>query len=96
MKGMVSIMRTWEDFKKDPRSFTNMSEEDGTLIDTLAYLQAIRIKRNISQTELGKKIGMSQPQIARIEGMDVMPTLATLKKYAAGLGFKITLSVVPV
>ncbi|WP_436970003.1 helix-turn-helix domain-containing protein [Lactobacillus helveticus] len=43
-----------------------------------------------------KKIGMSQPQVARLENLVVQPTLASLRKYAAGLGFKITLSVVPV
>lgn len=38
---------------------------------------------------------MSQSQIARLENLDVMPTLSTLQKYASGLGFTISLSVVP-
>lgn len=57
-------------------------------------LQGLRwIFRKLS---LVKKIGMSQPQVARLENLVVQPTLASLRKYAAGLGFKITLSVVPV
>lgn len=95
MKGMANNMRTWEDFKNDPKSFTNMSEEEGNMIDTLAFLHATRIKMGISQTELGKKIGMSQPQVARLENMDVKPTLTTLNRYASGLGFSIKLSIVP-
>ena len=40
-------MRTWEDFKNDPSTFTNMSKEEETLIDTLAFLHATRIKMKI-------------------------------------------------
>lgn len=60
-------MKTWEDFKTNPRSFTNMSEEEVNMIDTLAFLHATRIKMNISQTTLSQKIGMSQSQIAKLE-----------------------------
>ncbi len=58
-------MRTWEDLKNDPSTFTNMGKEEETLIDTLAFLHATRIKMKISQVELGRKIGLTQPQIAR-------------------------------
>jgi len=87
-------MRTWEDLKNDPSTFTNMSKEE-TLIDTLAFLHATRIKMKISQVELGRKIGLTQPQIARLENLDVIPTFTTLSKYAAGLGFNLKLTVVP-
>ena len=49
----------------------------------------------ISQVELGRKIGLTQPQIARLENLDVIPTFTTLSKYAAGLGFNLKLTVVP-
>ncbi len=88
-------MRTWEDLKNDPSTFTNMSKEEETLIDTLAFLHATRIKMKISQVELGRKIGLTQPQIARLENIDVIPTFTTLGKYAAGLGFNLKLTVVP-
>lgn len=95
MKGMADNMRTWEDFKNDPKSFTNISKEEGNMIDTSAFLHATRIKMGISQTELGKKIGMSQPQVARLENLEVKPSLSTLNRYASGLGFNIKLSIVP-
>ena len=81
-------MRTWEDLKNDPSTFTNMSKEEETLIDTLAFLHATRIKMKISQVELGRKIGF-------LENLDVIPTFTTLGKYAAGLGFNLKLTVVP-
>lgn len=32
---------------------------------------------------------MTQPQLAKIENLDSIPTLPTLNKYAAGLGLQI-------
>ena len=55
MKGLENNMRTWEDFKRNSKSFTNMTEKEGNLIDTLAFLHATRIKMNILQTQLGQK-----------------------------------------
>lgn len=61
----------------------------------IILIKFLRIKQHISQKYLAEKIGMSQSQIARLENLDVMPTLSTLQKYASGLGFTISLSVVP-
>lgn len=85
-------MTSWEDFRKEP---STLSESEVELIDTLSFLQANRIKQHISQKELGDRIGMSQSQVARLENMDVFPTLKSLIRYAKGLGFNLTLSVVP-
>lgn len=83
---------TWDDFKKQPSS---LSQDEIDIIDTLSMLQATRIKRGITQKQLAEKSGLSQPQIAKIENLDSMPTLKTLRRYAAGLGLKINLEVVP-
>lgn len=37
---------------------------------------------------------MKQPQLAKIERLDSLPTLATLNRYARGLGKEIRLSIV--
>ena len=42
-----------------------------------------------------KSQGMTQPQLAKIENLDSIPTLPTLNKYAAGLGLQIKLSISP-
>lgn len=85
-------MTTWADIKK---SQTAIPEEEMTLIDTLSFLQVQRIKQGITQTEFAKRIGMTQPQLAKIENVDSTPTLTTLNKYAAGLGLQIKLSILP-
>ncbi len=80
-------MRKWEDIDKHQ---TVATKEELSIIDTLSFLEVQRIKRII-----GKKIGMTQPQLAKIENLDSIPTLPTLNKYAAGLGLQIKLSISP-
>ena len=84
-------MTTWEDFsqklKKD-------NPEKLAIIKTLADLESERIKQGISQKDFAEKIGMKQPQLAKIERLDSLPTLATLNRYVRGLGKEIRLSIV--
>ena len=84
-------MTTWEDFsqklKKD-------NPEKLAIIKTLADLESERIKQGISQKDFAEKVGMKQPQLAKIERLDSLPTLATLNRYARGLGKEIRLSIV--
>jgi transcriptional regulator with XRE-family HTH domain len=81
-------MTTWSEYKKTMTSFTS---EELSVMDMLSALQAERIRRGISQREFADKIGMKQPQLAKIERMDSMPTLGTLSRYAAGLGLQLKL-----
>ena len=68
-------MTTWNELKKE---LTSISPEEMTAIDSLAYLHAQRIKQGISQVELAKRIGMKQPQLAKIENLTSIPSLETL------------------
>jgi len=52
-----------------------------------------RLKRNLSQRSLAKKVGTSQSVIARIEGMDANPSLLLLKRIAAALGAQLKISI---
>ena len=85
-------MRTWKDIRENQ---TSIPKEELSLIDTLSFLQAKRIKQGIYQTEFSGRINMTQPQLAKIENLDSTPTLATLNKYAKGLGLEIKLSILP-
>ncbi len=75
-------MTTWKEFKKE---ITIFSSEEMELIDSLAFLVAKRLELGISQKELAKRTGMSQSQIEKIESVDSIPSLATLKRYANGI-----------
>lgn len=86
-------MRTWDEIDKHQ---TVISKAEASIIDTLSTLEAQRIKRGYSQAEFAKKVGMTQPQLAKIESLDSMPTLSTLNQYAAGLGLEVKLTVKPI
>lgn len=51
-----------------------------------------RLKRNMSQRDLAKKVGTSQAAISRIEGMDGNPSLGLLKRIATALDTKLQIS----
>ncbi|MEK1296543.1 helix-turn-helix transcriptional regulator [Limosilactobacillus fermentum] len=85
-------MKTWSDIANNQ---TVLTEEELSIINTLSFLEAQRIKQGLTQSEFARRIGMSQPQLAKIESMESIPTLTTLNKYAAGLGLEIRLTVAP-
>ena len=51
-----------------------------------------RLKRNLSQRDLAKKVGTSQAAISRIEGMNGNPSLSLLKRIAQALNTKLRIS----
>ncbi len=51
-----------------------------------------RLKSNLSQRELAKKVGTSQAAISRIESMDANPSLSLLKRISTALGSKLQIS----
>ncbi|MEW2134980.1 helix-turn-helix transcriptional regulator [Streptomyces sp. NPDC005435] len=50
-----------------------------------------RSELNLSQTELARRAGMSQPQISNIEGGDSVPTLPLLTRLAKALDASLTI-----
>ena len=47
-----------------------------------------RVEHGLSQAELGAKLGVSQPHVARLKSGDQSPTLATLARLAQRLGLE--------
>lgn len=76
-------------------SFSSIPTEDKFIIDTMAELYAERIRSKVSQQELAERIGMKQPQVAKLERLESVPTLKTLNRYAEGLGLKLKIGLVP-
>lgn len=52
----------------------------------LEGIEHVRRGSGMSQTELGERIGLSQPQVSRLESKPENATLGMLKKIAAALG----------
>lgn len=85
-------MATWDEVKKN---LTSISSDEMTAIESLAYLHAQSIKQGISQMELARRIGMKQPQLAKIENLTSIPSLETLDRYARGLGLQAVVTFKP-
>ena len=54
-----------------------------------------RADNQLTQTALGRMLGMSQPAVARLEAGEHMPTLPTLKRISEALGIEILVSIRP-
>lgn len=66
----------------------------------LAHAVAMRVlkyrtERSLSQSALGRQLGMAQPAIARLEAGDHEPSLATLARLARGLGLEFHIDITP-
>jgi transcriptional regulator with XRE-family HTH domain len=54
-----------------------------------------RVDRDLSQRELAERLGMKQPQVARLELGEVNPSMETLMRVSAHLGIEFTIDVRP-
>lgn len=56
------------------------------LEEGMSLVRAWREHLGLSQREVARRMGVSQPAFAKMEAKDAKPRLATLKKIAAALG----------
>jgi ribosome-binding protein aMBF1 (putative translation factor) len=73
------------------------AEWERTALARAIALAVVRFRtdRGLSQRGLASLLGMTQPQVARIERGDVNPSMDTLVRVAAGLGIELTINVTP-
>lgn len=68
------------------------------LEDEFAVAKAVIAARNragLTQTELARKMGTTQPVVARMEGGRIQPSLRTLQRLAQATGSKLTIRFEP-
>lgn len=68
------------------------------LEDELAMAKAIIAARNragLTQMELARKMGTTQPVVARMEGGGIQPSLRTFQRLAQATGSKLTIRFEP-
>lgn len=61
-----------------------------------AAIVGYRAEHDLSQRDLATRLGMKQPQVARIELGEVNPSIETLMRVSAQLGIDITIDIRPV
>lgn len=73
------------------------AEYDRTAFANAVAIRVIRYRaeHGLSQSALGRQLGMKQPAIARLEAGDHEPSLATLGRLARGLGLEFHIHVTP-
>ncbi|MCC6222246.1 MAG: helix-turn-helix transcriptional regulator [Thermoleophilia bacterium] len=72
-------------------------EWEGTALARLvaAQLIAYRHDHGLSQTSLGERLGMKQPQVARLEAGEKNPQLETLVRISAVTGVEFVIDIAP-
>jgi transcriptional regulator with XRE-family HTH domain len=58
-------------------------------------LREARMRAGLSQGELARRTGTSQPAIARLESSTSNPTVATLRRLLRGMGFDLSMDLRP-
>jgi DNA-binding XRE family transcriptional regulator len=69
---------------EDPR-FREEWERTALAREVATRVVAYRAENNLSQAELGRLLGVSQPAVARLEAGEHEPSLTTLKKLSRSL-----------
>lgn len=60
-------------------------------IQIMKLLRQARQKQRVTQVELAKRIGMTQPQLSNLESMANSPSWNTITRYAEGLGLDLSI-----
>ena len=96
MKGDTNMK--YKDYKKKALSNPKIKKEYDALgpeYDLIKAMIDARVKQDITQKELSKITGITQADISRIENGTRNPSLAMVKRIAAGLGMQLKLEFVP-
>lgn len=80
-----------DDTTDEAKLAQHMVEDDFDLIEKLADA---RRRHGLTQTEVGRRMDISQAAVARIESGDRDPHLSTLRRYAHAIGVRVTHDVI--
>lgn len=92
------VMTEFDEFKEELLSDPRVKKEYDALGPEYDIIQAMidaRVKQNITQKELSERTGITQADISRIERGTRNPSLAMMKRIAAGLGMQLKLEFIP-
>jgi predicted transcriptional regulator len=72
------------------REYESLDEE----FSVAAQLIEARMKANLTQDEVARRMGTTQSVVARLESGSPLPSLRSLKRYATAIGGKLEIRVV--
>lgn len=88
----INDLTTWKDYEKKlskRKGFKKLSDKNEPQFQLIRSLINARLKKNLSQKELAKRIGSKQPVISRLENMESHPTLSLLERISFALDTKL-------
>ena len=92
--------RTLADLKSSERfqrpAVREAYEETRLRFELAEAVRAQRESLGLTQSELGRRAGMTQSSIARFEAGGTQPTLPTLEKLASALGLHLNVTMEPI
>ena len=90
---MRRVNKHLEEKLKDPY-FKELYELEEQKLNIVKHIIDYRIKNNLSQSQLAKRVGVSQQHISKIENGE-FSNITTLEKILLFIGFKVKLQVIP-
>ena len=91
-------MSSYKEYKEKALQRAEVKTEYDSLQPEYDIIQAMieaRTNQNMTQKELSAKTGITQADISRIENGTRNPSLAMVKRIAAGLGMQLKLEFIP-
>ncbi len=79
---------------RDPEAFDAAYEQVSRAVELGEQIYELRTRAGLTQTELARRMGTSQPAIARLEAGGISPTLETLKRVAEAVGVQLVIGFV--
>ncbi len=83
-----------ERFQKDPEARAEWEREALARALSIAVIR-FRAEHNLSQSAFARLLGMRQPNVARLEMGEHTPSIETLARLSASLGWHILLEIAP-
>lgn len=95
MKQKGKTLKQYIKNKKRTQEFEIAYEEVKMHLKIACLIEEFRLKSGLTQVQLAKKAGVSQPMIARLEkgDQDRIPTLSTINKIFKALGYEVDLKI---
>jgi ribosome-binding protein aMBF1 (putative translation factor) len=92
-KPRYTSFEDWEaELMKDPR-YKRISDELEPQFQIARQMIGARLKQNITQEQLAKKVKTGQAVISRLEGMNSKPSISLLERVARALNIKFNITI---
>ncbi|MEV4416318.1 helix-turn-helix transcriptional regulator [Catellatospora sp. NPDC049609] len=95
LANMIPLDREIENARHTDAAFRRLWDESEFAREVALKIVTYRDENNLTQAQLGRAVGMTQPAIARLENGEDMPTLKTLVRVSAATGLKFNVAVAP-